>query len=70
MAPCCHLDAVSLPSGCSVWAFRGREGSGRGGEVETGEGWVLIDIGGGRGDLAVNLARLLPRYAHEPAAQP
>ena len=27
---------------------------------ENGEGWVVVDIGGGRGDLAVNLARLLP----------
>ena len=28
---------------------------------EDGEGWVVVDIGGGRGDLAINLARLLPR---------
>ena len=27
---------------------------------EDGEGWVVVDIGGGRGDLAINLARLLP----------
>lgn len=29
-------------------------------DEETGQGWVVIDIGGGRGDLAINLARLLP----------
>ena len=28
--------------------------------AETGQGWVIVDIGGGRGDLAINLARLLP----------
>ena len=29
--------------------------------AEEGEGWVVVDIGGGRGDLAVNIARLLPQ---------
>ena len=28
--------------------------------AEMGEGWVVVDIGGGRGDLAINVARLLP----------
>ena len=61
----------------SPWCFAGdsdqRGDTGRG--EETGEGWVAIDIGGGRGDLAINLVRAVPHLrmhmmdVHAPSLQ-
>jgi len=36
-------------------------GGGQGGGGEGGGGWFFVDRGGGRGDLAINIARLLPQ---------
>ena len=68
LLPGCAAEGAACPwSGHA--ACRGQE------EEESGQGWVLVDIGGGRGDLAVNLARLLPNLrvhmmdVHKPSLQ-